>query len=141
VISLNYLIEIFPWVLNTFSLTTAYCLSNGKITVGRYIGAIAAIGWSTYGFLIEEYSFLFANIIFLYIYSSAIIKFNSKRDEYKETFEEQKEIIEKLHKELNERIKKEDKILNLKKEKIRKIANIAKENLKNIESLEDYWDF
>lgn len=139
--SYEVFLTFFPWGLNLLSLTCAFCLSNGKIIFGRYIGAIAAIGWSSYGFLIEEYSFLVANIIFLFIYASAIVKFNLKRDEYKATFEEQEITIKRLHKELNLRVKKEDRILNSKKEKLRKISTrikeMAKENLKNIESLEE----
>lgn len=130
-------IMVLPWLLNCCSLTCAYCLSNGKIKAGRYVGVLAATGWSSYGFLIEEYSFFFANIIFLYIYINAIIKFNKKRDDYKKTFDEQKHEIEILEKKLDNRVKKEDKILDLKKKELLKIALIAKENLKNIEKLVD----
>ncbi len=86
VFTINNFLMMYPWILNGTSLLCAYCLSNHKVTAGRYIGVVAATGWSTYGLLINELSFFFANIIFAWIYGSAIVKFNSKRDEYKATF-------------------------------------------------------
>jgi len=73
----------FSWLLNLLSLTAAYCLSNHKVKVGRFVAAIAALGWIGYGVLIDEMSFIVANCVFAYIYISAIRKFSSKQDDYK----------------------------------------------------------
>ena len=130
----NFLV-IYPWLLNATSLTCAYCLSNSKVVLGRYIGVVAATGWSVYGILINELSFFFANIIFAWIYGSAIYKFNSKRDEYKATFEEQKAEIERLQKELEKKRIKEEKILDAKRDQIKRIAARAEKNLEEIREL------
>jgi hypothetical protein len=78
---------VFPWVLNGLSLITAHCLSNQKVVIGRSMGVAAAIGWSIYGYLIGEWSFIISNIIFFYIYASALIKFNKKKSEYQHSSE------------------------------------------------------
>lgn len=72
-----------PWVLNSISLTAAYCLANSKVVVGRIVALCGAIGWASYGLIIDELSFFFANLFFIYIYGSAVYKFNRKRDQYK----------------------------------------------------------
>lgn len=112
--------QYYPTLLNGISLTCAYCLNNHKVTLGRWFGVTAAIGWSSYGVLIDDYSFFIANLIFLWIYASALYKFNRKRNEYKATFEDMEEEIANLKKQLNrEKFKKNRAInsLNHRKEK------------------------
>ena len=72
-----------PWALNSISITAAYCLANSKVVVGRLVALCGAVGWASYGLLIGEVRFFFANLFFFYIYASAVYKFNRKRDQYK----------------------------------------------------------
>lgn len=143
----NFLIA-FPWITNSMSLFGAYCLSNHNVKVGRYVGVCSSISWATYGYLIGEYSFIFANFIFFYIYASAVYKFNKKRDEYKATFEEQQTEIKKLHKESQTEIKKLHKELDKKKAAIEKdfetkqkaLLKIKARARKQLEALEQITD-
>ncbi len=80
---INNPVSAYAWLLNGMSLMGAYCLANQKVTIGRVIAATAALGWFFYGYLISEPSFMIANVIFCYIYVSAIRKFRSKQDGYK----------------------------------------------------------
>jgi hypothetical protein len=73
-----------PWLLNGISLTAAYCLANSKVVVGRVVALFGAMGWSGYGLVIDEYSFFFANLFFIYIYASAVYRFGLKRQQYRE---------------------------------------------------------
>jgi hypothetical protein len=107
------------------------------VTFGRWLGVTAAIGWSSYGVLIDDYSFFIANIIFLWIYASALYKFNRKRDEYKATFEEQQAQITKLKKQVDRTHAQKEKQLSEKEAKIRKIAERAEKNLIDIRALAD----
>lgn len=136
--TLELFTQYYPTILNCISLTCAYSLNNHKVTFGRWCGVCAAIGWSTYGVLIDDYSFFVANIIFLWIYASALYKFNTKRDEYKATFEEQKAEIMKLNKELDKKHAKNERTLDAKKAKMLKIAERARKNLLEIEELAKY---
>lgn len=77
------LIEWLPWCNGLLSVVTAYLLSNQRVLPGRIIGTIASIFWLIYGIISSQYAFLFTQIIFLWIYISAIIKFTKKRNEYK----------------------------------------------------------
>lgn len=131
----EFFVQYYPTILNGVSLICAYCLNNSKLTIGRWCGVTAAIGWSSYGVLIDDYSFFVANIIFLWIYASALYKFNRKRDQYKATFEEQKAEIEKLHKELDIKQAKNERVLKNKADKMIKVAERARKNLADIEDI------
>jgi hypothetical protein len=135
----NFLI-ILPWLLNSTSLLGAYCLSNHKVVFGRYIGVCSSMGWGLYGFLIEEYSFVFANMIFFYIYSSAVYKFNKKRDEYKATFEEQESKIEKLHKELDKKRAQMEREYQSKQKTLNKIKENIRKQLIDLDKITDMKD-
>lgn len=135
IFTLELFTQYYPTILNSISLTCAYCLNNHKVTLGRWCGVTAAIGWSSYGVLIDDYSFFVANLIFLWIYASALYKFNRKRDQYKATFDEQKAEIAQLHKELDKKQAKNEKALDIKTAKMIKIAERAKKNLEDIEDL------
>jgi hypothetical protein len=124
-----------PWLLNSLSLLCAYSLSNNKVILGRYIGTMSSIGWGSYGILINEYSFLFANIIFFYIYASAVYKFSKKQDAYKQTNEDQKYEIDRLHRELSKRESIMAKDFKVKKDALLKIKERAKKQLQEIDNI------
>lgn len=139
-------IQYYPTLLNCVSLTCAYCLNNHKVTIGRWFGVFAALGWSSYGLLIDDYSFLVANIIFLWIYANALYKFNRKRDEYKATFEEQQAEIEKLQRQLDREIlkkqkrmnrdyAKKEKLLGEKEAKLKQVVQRMESNLKDLNEI------
>lgn len=135
----NFLIAL-PWMLNSTSLLGAYCLSNHKVTFGRYVGVFASMGWGLYGFLIQEYSFVFSNMIFFYIYASAVYKFNKKRDEYKATFEEQELKIENLHKELDKKRAQMEKEYQSKQKTLNKIKDNIRKQLVDLDKITDIKD-
>lgn len=128
-------LSVFPWCLSAISLTCAYCLSNGKAIIGRYVGVVAAIGWSAYGLIFDQLSFFFSHMIFGFIYVNAIYKFNSKRDQYKATFEEQNAEIARLKAALEKKRIKEDRQLSIKLSQIKKIAYSAEKNLIRIREI------
>jgi len=119
----------YPWIVNLLSLTCAYLLSNGKVVYGRMLGAFAAINWMMFGYLSDQYAFLFANIIFFMIYTSAVIKFRSKRDSYKETFAEQEAQIKKLEKSLEKKTRAAERTLAARELKMQRHAEKAKRSL------------
>lgn len=116
------LTEWLPWWNGILSIITAYLLSNRKVLPGRILGTIASIFWLVYGVISEQYAFLFTQIIFLWIYIGAIIKFTKKRNEYKAL------------KALNEEQKKE---LVIKMDDITDIANKVKK-LKATEEIDKF---
>jgi hypothetical protein len=137
-LTLPHFLLIYPWVLNAMSLTGAYCLSNSKVIFGRYVGACAAVGWAAYGVLISEWSFLVANVVFCYIYVSAIYKFNRKRDEYKASFEEQAAEIARLQKALTKNHEKSQRILDIRETKLQKLAEeIRSQSHDHLRAIED----
>jgi hypothetical protein len=77
------LLSYLPWGNGVLSVITAYLLSNQKVFPGRLLGIIASISWFAYGIIAEQYAFVFTQIIFLWIYIGAIIKFTKKRNEYR----------------------------------------------------------
>lgn len=91
---------VLPWVTNSISITAAYCLSRSKVVAGRIIALFGAMGWASYGLLLGEMSFVLANLVFIYIYGSAVYKFNRKRDQYKETLAETEHENAELRKKL-----------------------------------------
>lgn len=132
----------YPWLLNGLSLTCAYLLSNGKVVTGRLIGAFAAINWSVFGYLTDQYAFLFANIIFFIIYTSAVLKFRRKRDSYKETFDEQEERIKQLEKALDKKTRMAERKLMAREIKMNRHAERARKSLEALlelssENIED----
>lgn len=127
----------YPWIVNLLSLTCAYLLSNGKVVYGRLLGAFAAINWMIFGYLSDQYAFLFANIIFFMIYTSAVIKFRSKRDSYKETFAEQEAQIKKLERSLEKKTRAAERTLAARELKIKRNAEKAKACLEALIKLSD----
>lgn len=110
--------EWLPWWNGFLSILTAYFLSNRKVLLGRTLGTIASIFWLFYGIVSEQYAFLFTQIIFLWIYIGAIIKFTKKRNEYRAL------------KALNDEQRSE---LSVKMDSITEIAN----KINKLKSLED----
>ncbi len=130
----NFLV-IYPWLVNLLSLCCAYLLSNGKVVWGRLLGSFAAINWMLFGYLTNQYAFLFANIIFFLIYTHAVLKFSSKRDSYKETFEEQEQKIKRLEKELEKKTRLAERKLMARELKMQRHAEKARKSLEALVEL------
>ena len=128
-INFENFLSMYPWLVNILSLTCAYLLSNGKVVSGRLLGVFAAVNWMTFGYLTSQYAFLFANVIFFVIYGSAVLKFRSKRDSYKETFEEQQAKIQQLEKALDKKTRSAERKLMAREIKIQRHAEKAKRSL------------
>ena len=79
-------IDYVTYAANGLALLAAYFLSRGgkNILIGRLTGIMAAGCWITYGIFINNWSFVIADCIFVFIYVSAVIKFNMKRDAYRD---------------------------------------------------------
>ncbi len=100
--------NITPWLLSLMSLLCVYFLNNHKVMLGRYVGLGSAIAWGTYGVMVDQWFFLVNHSIFALMYISAIVKFNSKKEEYRALSEEQYAQILKLKKDVeNARISQE----------------------------------
>lgn len=127
----NFLIA-YPWIVNLLSLCCAYMLANGKVVSGRIMGAFAAINWMLFGYFTDQYAFLFSNIIFFIIYTSAVIKFRRKRDSYKETFEDQQEKIAQLEAALEKRTRTAERKLLAREIKIQRHAEKARRSLESL---------
>ncbi|AUS02883.1 TMhelix containing protein [Vibrio phage 2.275.O._10N.286.54.E11] len=84
--------------MNGVSMVAAYCLSNQRAVVGRYLGATGASLFILYGVVTNQPAFVVADIIFLYIYISAVLKFNKKRDSYREKAADDEETIAQMRK-------------------------------------------
>lgn len=130
----NFL-EIYPWLCNLFSLAAAYMLSNHRVVAGRIVATIGASNWILFGYLTDQYAFVVANLIFMYIYASAAIKFQAKRDSYKKSFEEQEAEIERLTAQLNKRTKKAEKAIQKREEEVQRISRGIISHIKSIEGI------
>lgn len=92
------------YIMNIISMIAAWCLSNQKVIIGRYLGACSASLFILYGVITNQPAFIIADIIFLYIYISAVMKFNKKRDSYKlkaatdeETIAQMRQVIKRAN--------------------------------------------
>lgn len=115
-------LEWYPWGLSVVSLVCVYCLSNHRVVLGRYIGVLSAIGWGSYGYLNDQIFFIFTHVIFATIYINAILKFNQKRDAYRNLSAEQQQEIETLRQALDEKHAKRSKMLASHEKRLHKLA-------------------
>ncbi|MCF2902729.1 hypothetical protein L1267_20370 [Pseudoalteromonas sp. OFAV1] len=129
---LQYWLKLYPWLINIFSISCAYLLSNNKVVIGRVLGCFAATNWIAFGFLSEQYAFIAANIIFLWIYISAIVKFSSKRDSYKKSHEEQREEIARLRRKLNKDTIKAEQFYSKKQNDLISLSNSVIKQMEQI---------
>lgn len=84
------------WIMNGISMIAAYCLSNKKAQLGRKLGMLSASLFILYGVVANQPAFIVADLIFLYIYTSAFLKFNQKRDFYREKSAQDEATIEEM---------------------------------------------
>lgn len=133
----EHLLFAYPWIVNLLSLSCAYMLANGKVVAGRVMGAFAAINWMLFGYFTDQYAFLFSNIIFFIIYTSAVIKFRNKRDSYKETFDEQQERIRELERNLDKKTRSAERKLMARELKMKRHAEKARKSLEALLEISD----
>jgi hypothetical protein len=110
-----FLQQYLSWFNNAIGLVAAYCLSNRRVTIGRIFGVMAAVFWMVYGYITSQYAFIVADCIFLLIYTQAIIKFNSKKDEYKERESLKEDEMVDLHAVLDEIMVMQDQMQEYRK--------------------------
>jgi hypothetical protein len=127
-------ISAYPWIINVFSITCAYMLSNNKVLIGRIIGSFAACNWVVFGYLTDQYAFIVSNIIFVSIYVSAAIRFASKRESYKRTAEENEAEMVRLTNDLNKKTRRAERKLHQKEERI---VALSKSIIRNMEEVKN----
>ena len=93
-----FLQEYLSWIMNAVSMVAAWCLSNQRAVIGRYLAATGASLFILYGVVTHQPSFVIADMIFFYIYVSAVWKFNLKRDSYRAKAATDEETIARMRK-------------------------------------------
>lgn len=117
--------DFFPWALSALSMSCVYCLNNFRVKLGRYLGLVVACGWFFFGYMTSQWFFLFTNVIYAYIYISAIVKFNKKRDEYRHITEEQSAQLQEIEAKLRKEQMQFSARLNVKHARMKKVARSA----------------
>lgn len=127
--------ELFPWVISALSLTCVYLLNNYKMKAGRYLGILVAICWFTFGFITHQWFFMFTNMVYAYIYITAIVRFNKKSQEFKHITDEQAQRILELEATLHQEYT--DRNYRLVKN-IRRMQRMTSSELDHIDKIERF---